>query len=75
MDLSFPRFDKDLVITTLPSDLAVLLVGVGARQAGSPTAANHARLVRDPGESTLLTPLTGAFNTPVAALHIRWKEE
>ena len=75
MDLSFPRFDKDIVVTTLPADLALLLVGVGARQAGSPTAANHARLVRDPAKSTLLAPLNGAFNNPVAALHIQWKEE
>jgi hypothetical protein len=75
LDLSFPRFDTSMVVTTLPADLAVLLVGVGARQAGSPTAANHARLVRDPAESTLLAPLTGAFNGSVAALQIRWNEK
>ncbi|VVT15304.1 conserved hypothetical protein [Sphingomonas sp. EC-HK361] len=75
MDLGFSRFDKDMVVTTLPADLAVLLVGVAARQAGSPTAANYARLLNAPVEPTLLAPLHGAFNGPVAARQLRWKEE
>ncbi len=38
MDLSFSRFEADATVVALPPDLAVLMVGIAARQAASPTA-------------------------------------
>ena len=35
MDQFFPRFDKAAELTELPEDLAVLMVGIAARQAAS----------------------------------------
>ena len=75
MDLSFPRFDKDVELTVLPPDLAVLMAGVAARQAASPTAAEQARIGRVDTEATLFAPLDGAFNGTVAAALMRWKDE
>lgn len=75
MDLSFPRFDKDTELTDLPSDLAVLMVGIAARQAASPTAAGWARINRAPENIALFAPLDGAFNGAVATALMKWKDE
>ncbi|WP_308815281.1 hypothetical protein [Sphingomonas sp. GV3] len=74
MDLSFPGFDKDAEVTRLPGDLAVLMVGIAARQNASATATAQAQFgrVRDIGR--LLQPLDGAFNGPMAAALMRWGE-
>ena len=76
MDLSFPGFDKDREVVRLPDDLAVLLNGIAARQAVSPTARGERAL---PGmgdaDLRLLAPLDGAFNGPMAAALMRWKDE
>lgn len=67
MDLSFSRFEADGTVVALPPDLAVLMVGIAARQAASPTALMQARLPvfsrRD-----RLAPAHGAFNHAVAVL-------
>ncbi len=75
LDLSFPRFDKDSELTDLPADLAVLMVGIAARQAASPTAAGWARINRSSDDETLFAPLSGAFNGPVATALMKWKDE
>lgn len=79
MDLSFSGFDKRAEVTALAPDLSVLLVGIAARQAASRTAMVQARiqsriasLVAAP---SLLAPLDGHFNAPVAAMMKRWKKE
>ena len=74
MDLSFNRFDKDMAVTLLPSDLAVLMVGIAARQAASPTANVQARIVRGAIDPQLFAPLHGAFNGAVATALVRWRE-
>ena len=75
MDLSFTRFDRDAELTVLPGDLAVLIVGIAARQAASPTAAVQAGFARTTIDPTLFAPLHGAFNGPMAAALIQWKSE
>jgi hypothetical protein len=75
LDLSFPRFDRDAEVTVLPGDLAVLIVGIAARQAASPTAAVQAGFVRTTIDPKLFAPLHGAFNGPMAAALTRWKDE
>ena len=73
MDLSFPTFDRAHEVTVLPGDLAVLMVGVVQRQAGSATALMQARLwaAADP---LLFRPLHGAFNGPMAATIRCWRQ-
>ena len=68
MDLSFARFEQDATVTVLPPDLAVLLVGVAARQAASPTALVQTRLERAIPADALFAPAHGAFNIAVADL-------
>jgi hypothetical protein len=75
LDLSFPGFDRESEVTQLPSDLAVLMVGIAARQTGSQTAAVQASFGRLTDTSRLLNPLDGAFNGPMAAALLRWKDE
>ncbi|HXH14946.1 MAG TPA: hypothetical protein VNJ10_02315 [Sphingomonas sp.] len=75
MDLSFPRFDRDAEVTVLPGDLAVLIVGIAARQAASPTAAVQASFARNSFDPRLFAPLHGAFNGPMAAVLTRWRDE
>ncbi|MBB4085422.1 hypothetical protein ACLN6N_08875 [Sphingomonas carotinifaciens] len=75
MDLSFPRFDREIELTVLPSDLAVLMVGVAARQAASPTAVRQAGFVRAAADPRLFAPLDGAFNGPMAGALTAWKKE
>jgi hypothetical protein len=64
VDLSFSRFETDVRVVALSPDLAVLMVGVAARQAASPTALVQARLPRIHA-SDPFTPAHGAFNAAV----------
>lgn len=66
MDLSFARFQQYAQVTMLPPDLAVLLVGVAARQAASPTAIAQARIDRNWSNDSALLRAPGAFNRAVA---------
>ncbi|MET4896220.1 hypothetical protein RN629_03485 [Sphingomonadaceae bacterium jetA1] len=75
MDLSFTRFDRDTELTVLPPDLAVLMVGVTARQAASRTAAVQAGFARQAPDPILFAPLDGAFNGTVARALIQWRSD
>jgi hypothetical protein len=75
VDLSFARLDRDVAVTAMPTELAVLLVGVAARQAASPTARAQARLAIAAPVDTLLAPIHGTFHRAVAAALRRWKQE
>ncbi|RDE04939.1 hypothetical protein [Sphingomonas aracearum] len=68
MDLSFFRFEAEPQVTALPPDLAVMLVGVAARQAVSPTARVQALLTRPVAVAGRFCPADGAFNGTVAAM-------
>lgn len=61
MDLSF-NFDRNACVIPIEPDLAVLLVGIAARQAASPTAGMQARLCETATARTMLAPSDGAFN-------------
>lgn len=74
MDLSYLRFEPDARVTALPPDLAVMLVGVVARQAASPTAMLQARLA-PVAEAPWFAPAHGAFNLAMAQLLTAWKQE
>lgn len=75
MDLSYLRFDHDASVTVLPPDLAVLMVGVAARQAASPTALAQARLFPRVIEMSPFFPSSGAFDAAVAARLSEWSEQ
>lgn len=75
MDLSFARLDRDVAVTAMPTELAVLLVGVAARQAASPTACAQTRLALDAPVEALLAPAHGAFHRDAARALTRWQEE
>ena len=75
MDLSFARMDREVAVTAMPIELAVLLVGVAARQAASPTARAQARLAIAAPVDALLAPMHGAFHRAVARALIRWQQE
>ena len=75
MDLSFARLDRDVAVTAMPTELAVLLVGVAARQAASPTARAQARLAFTAPAEGLLAPGHGAFHHAAALALTRWQEE
>lgn len=75
VDLSF-RFDRDVAMTTaIPMGLAVLMVGVAARQAASPTARLHALLARAATANALLAPAHGAFSRATEAALTGWQEQ
>jgi hypothetical protein len=74
LDLSFSRFEFDAQPTLLPADLAVMVVGITARQASSPTARFQAQLLDLPVVRTLFAPSHGAFNAEMAASITRWKQ-
>lgn len=59
----------------LPADLAILLVGVAARQATSPTA--QIQQGQHPGvaQPTPMAPTGGSFNAAAAATIAEWKGE
>jgi hypothetical protein len=62
--------------TALPADLAVLMAGVAARQAMSPTALVQARLEGDEAAARFAFAHNGAFNTAAAqVLVVRAKSE
>ena len=75
MDLSFARLDRDFAVTAMPTELAVLLVGVAARQAASPTARAQARLTAVAPADLVLAPPHCAFHALVAAALTRWQQE
>ena len=75
MDLSFARLDRDFAVTAMPTQLAVLLVGVAARQAASPTARAQASIDAAPAAELLLAPVSGTFHRLVAAALARWRQE
>lgn len=68
MDLSFARLDSEVAVTALPTELAVLLVGVTARQAASPAARVAALIAGRFSATPLLAPPHGSFNAATAAL-------
>ena len=80
MDLSFARLDRDIAVTALPTELAVLMVGVAARQAASFTACAQVRLMAATPGRGLLEPVHGAFHR-AAAYRVagqaltRWQEQ
>ena len=73
--MSFPPLDRDTETPSPSRDFSVLLVGVAARQAASPTATLSFR-AESAGDAhaTPLIPLGGAFNRSVAADLKRRKE-
>ena len=73
MDLSFDRLERDIAVRAMPTELAVLLVGVAARQAASPTAAAQTRIAGVAPEVDLLAPAHGAFHAAVALALMRWQ--
>ena len=73
--MSFARLDRDVAITAMPTELAVLLVGVAARQAASPTAQAQARLTVVTPMDVLLAPVHGAFHRLTALAFTRWQQE
>ena len=75
MDLSFARLDRDVAVTAMPTELAVLLVGVAARQAASPTARAQARLALMAPVDALLAPVHGAFHRAAALALRSWQRE
>lgn len=75
MDLSFARLDRDVAVTAMPTQLAVLMVGVAARQAASFTAIVQARLTSGAEETGLLAPSHGTFHRAAARVLARWQQE
>ncbi|RYE03671.1 MAG: hypothetical protein EOP61_03665 [Sphingomonadales bacterium] len=57
----------------MPIELAILLVGVAARQAASPTARAQARLGASLPIDALLAPVHGAFHHAAALALTRWQ--
>ena len=75
MDLSFTDFDDRTEVVALSADLSTLMTGIAARQAASATAHMQLLCTGVTRPRTLLEPLHGAFNGPMAAALIRWKDE
>jgi hypothetical protein len=75
VDLSFARWERDVAVTAMPTELAVLLVGIAARQAASPTAFAQAQLAVAAPVEALLAPAHGAFNRTAAQALTRWQQE
>ena len=67
--------DRDVAITAMPTELAVLLVGIAARQASSPTARAQSRLSLAAPMDALLAPIHGAFHRAAALALARWQQE
>ncbi|RYG78365.1 MAG: hypothetical protein EON59_17055 [Alphaproteobacteria bacterium] len=64
-----------MAVTALPIELAVLFVGVAARQAASQTARAQARLTVSLPVDALLAPVHGAFHRAAALALRRWQRE
>lgn len=75
MDLSFTRFDADAEPIAMPHDLAVLMVGIAARQAASRTAAAQAGVARAAPDPLPFAPTDGAFNGATANAIAGWRED
>jgi hypothetical protein len=75
VDLSFARLDRDFAVTAMPTELAVLMVGVAARQAASQTARAQALLDRIVPANALLAPPHGAFHRATALALANWQPE
>jgi len=75
VDLSYLRFEHDASVAVLPPDLAVLLVGVAARQAASPTAMVQSHLAPAVTADSIFFPQSGAFDAAVAARFRQWQRE
>jgi hypothetical protein len=75
LNLTFPPVAANARTTSLTTDFSVMLVGIVARQAASPTAMMvQARRATVMCDSPLLTPVHGAFNAVMALRVKRWKE-
>ncbi|MBX3593376.1 MAG: hypothetical protein KF783_02760 [Sphingomonas sp.] len=61
-------------VTAIPTELAVLMVGVAARQAASPTARLQAGIAGALPVTTLFAPAHGAFNRAVERALTGWKD-
>jgi hypothetical protein len=75
VDLSYFRFEHDPSAVSLAPELAVLMVGVVARQAASPTAIAHTKITPEIGMTDVFAPGNGSFDERCAARIRRWKEE
>jgi hypothetical protein len=73
VDLSFAR-GREFPVRALPIELAVLLVGVAARQAASPTARAQVGLEASPVPGGALTPAHGAFHGAAAEALTQWQD-
>lgn len=74
MDLSFSLFADPTELTVLPPDLGELMAEIAKRQAGSTTAHVQAELSYRAVDPRLFAPLDGAFNGPMAAAIIAWRQ-
>ena len=74
MDLAYLRFEHDASVAIMPPDLAVLLVGVVARQAASPTAIVQARFAPTMLADLPFHPRSGAFDARQAVRMARWRQ-
>ena len=77
MDLSFARSSNfgSATVTALPTELAVLLSGIVARQAASPTARAQAQLAFPAAAlDRPLAPALGSFHALAAVALRRWQE-
>jgi hypothetical protein len=74
LDLSFTRFDADAEPIAMPHDLAVLMVGIAARQAASRTAAAQAGSARTAPQPLPFAPADGAFNGATAHAIAGWRD-
>jgi hypothetical protein len=75
VDLSYLRFEHDASVAVLPPDLAVLLVGVAARQAASPTAMVQSQVAPTMPADSPFRPQAGAFDERQAERIERWTQE
>ena len=75
MDLSYLRFEHDASVAVLSPDLAVLLVGVAARQAASPTAMIQARSAPTMWADLPFAPTSVAFDERQAVRIARWRQQ
>lgn len=73
MNLQLTPFDRAHELVVLPGDLAALMATVAGRQAASPTAQAQARWTAA-ADPLLFRPLHGAFNGPMAAVTLRWRQ-
>lgn len=73
MNLGFARLQSDSSSTAQPVSFAVLMVGVAARQAASPTARLAMRLDRPASAMASLFGRQGAFSPATALALSNWQ--